>query len=310
MRRFAFIFPGQGSQSVGMGRALYERFHSAREVFKEAADVLGFDVAKLCFEGPRAELDKTENTQPAILTACVAALRALNGEFPYRPGYVAGHSLGEYTALVAAGVLSFRDAVRLVRLRGRFMQESAASGKMCAVIGLDCAGVKEACTEASKEGVCVPANINSPEQVVISGETAAVERASEIAKKKGARRVMPLPVSVASHSPLMEKAAFMLEAELKKMELGRFAFPLLSNVTAAAVEDPAMVAGLLREQLVSPVRWVEIVEGMKDRAVEVAVEVGPGSVLSGLVKRITDGIMPVGYASPEDISKVKEAVGA
>ncbi|MFZ3072405.1 MAG: ACP S-malonyltransferase [Thermodesulfobacteriota bacterium] len=312
MKKIAFIFPGQGSQAIGMGKSLCEAYSVARDVFKEASEVLGFDMASLCFNGLEAELNKTENTQPAILTASVAALRVLDNEYKLTPSFVAGHSLGEYTALVCAGVLSFKDAVRIVRLRGRFMQESSpiGAGKMSAILGLFPDVVEAICKETSTENEpVVAANINSPEQVVISGEAKAVERAGNLASERGAKRVLPLPVSVPSHSPLMKPAAERLDNELSKISFNAFSFPLVSNVEAAPSSDVSKVRGLLKRQLTESVRWVDIIKRMAACGVEATIEIGPGKVLSGLVKRIDKGIQTLNFSIPEDLGKIKEALG-
>ena len=312
LKKIAFIFPGQGSQAIGMGKSLCEVYPVAMDVFKEAGDVLGIDMASLCFNGPEAELNRTENTQPAILTSSVAALRVLNGEYKIIPSFVAGHSLGEYTALVCAGVLSFKDAVRIVRLRGRFMQEAVPEGigKMSAILGLTPDVVEAICKEASTENEpVVAANINSPEQVVISGEAKAIERAGKLASERGAKRVLPLPVSVPSHSPLMKPAAERLDFELSKISFNTFSFPLISNVEATPSSDSAKVRGLLKRQLIDPVKWVDIIKRMCAEGIEATIEIGPGKVLSGLVKRIEKDIQTLNFSSPEDLDKLKEVLG-
>ena len=295
-----------------MGKSLCDAYPVAAGVFKEASEVLGINMTSLCFNGPEAELNRTENTQPAILTASVAALRVLDSEYKISPSFVAGHSLGEYTALVCAGVLSFKDAVRVVRLRGRFMQESApeGAGKMSAILGLTPEVVQGICKESSTENEpVVAANINSPEQVVISGEAKAIERAGKLASEKGAKRVLPLPVSVPSHSPLMKPAAERLDAELSKISFNEFSFPLISNVEAAPSSDILKVRNLLKRQLTGPVKWVDIIKRMRSEGVEATIEIGPGKVLSGLVKRIEKDIQTLNFGSPEDLGKLKEVLG-
>lgn len=312
MKKIAFIFPGQGSQAIGMGKSLCDAYPVAAKVFEEASEVSGVDMKSLCFNGPEAELNRTENTQPAILTASVAALRVLDSEYNVTPSFVAGHSLGEYTALVCAGVLSFKDAVRVVRLRGKFMQEAVpeGAGKMSAILGLTPDVVEIICKESSTENQpVVPANINSPEQVVISGEAKAVERAGKLASEKGAKRVLQLPVSVPSHSPLMKPAAERLDAELSKISFNAFSFPLISNVEATPSSDSARVRGLLKRQLTDPVRWVDIIKRMRSEGVEAAIEIGPGKVLSGLVKRIDKDIQTLNFSNPGDLGKLKEVLG-
>ncbi len=314
MKKLAFIFPGQGSQSLAMGKALYEEFDIARSTMDEASDALGFDLKALCFTGPVEDLNSTENTQPALLATSIMALRVLEAEFgaALKPDFVAGHSLGEYTALVAAGVLDYAVAVRLVHARGRFMQDSASGdvvGRMAAIIGLDTDKVTEVCSEASKDGEpVVAANINSPGQVVISGHISAVERASKLAKEAGAKRAIELPVSVASHSPLMAAAAEGFDSEeLSKVNWGGFNVPLVSNVEAKVTDDSSEVRSLLKRQLTSPVRWVEVIECLKEEGVEALVEVGTGKVLTGLVKRIDRAIETLNFGLPEDLDKLKEA---
>jgi [acyl-carrier-protein] S-malonyltransferase len=289
----AFIFPGQGSQYVGMSKSFYDAFKSARDLFDEADAALGMALGEVIFNGPAEELDRTAITQPALLTASIAAYRVLGERMDLKPACMAGHSLGEYTALVAAGVLGFADAVRLVHLRGKFMQESVGDGvgAMCAVLGLDADLVGAICSEATKEGsVVVPANINSPAQVVVSGHAQAVKRAATLAKERGARKVIELKVSAPSHSPLMAGAADRLAEELDKIELKPFSLPVYSNVEAAPIGDVTEVPALLRRQLVSPVLWADTILRMKGYGIGVIVEVGPGRVLSGLVKRIDKSI--------------------
>ena len=308
MKKIAFIFPGQGSQFVGMARALTESHREARSTFDEADEAYGGGLVDIIFDGPAAELNRTEVTQPAVLAAGVAALRVLRAEFDLTPVLVAGHSLGEYTALVAAGAIGFSDAVRLVRMRGRFMQESVPEGvgAMAAVIGLDDGALAGICEEVSKEGdLVVCANFNSPGQVVLSGHATAVKRAGEAAKEKGARRVLDLPVSVPSHSPLMAEAAEKLAAELEKIEIKALSVPLVSNVEAEAVSDPGKVKELLKRQLTSPVRWVETVRSFKAASVEGAIEIGPGKVLSGLVRRIDKEISTMNFGEPDDIDAIR-----
>ncbi|HYE13854.1 MAG TPA: ACP S-malonyltransferase [Pyrinomonadaceae bacterium] len=284
----AFIFPGQGSQAPGMGRELAERYPAAREVFEEADDALGFKLSELCFNGPAEELQLTENTQPAILATSVAALRAAESEGFPRPDFVAGHSLGEYSALVAAGALELRDAVRVVRNRGRFMQEAVpvGAGAMAAILGADLEAVEAACAEARGEGeVCSPANINSPGQIVIAGSAAAVERAIPLLKARGAKRAVPLKVSAPFHCALMLPAQERLAAELEGMAFADLAMPLVTNVDAALIRTGAEARESLVRQVSQPVRWRESVELLDREGAREFVEVGPGKVLSGLVRQ-------------------------
>lgn len=284
----AFIFPGQGSQSPGMGRELAESFPAAREVFEEADDALGFALSRLCFEGPAEELQLTENTQPAILATSVAVLRAAEAEGLPRPGFVAGHSLGEYSALVAAGALSLRDAVRVVRKRGRFMQEAVpvGVGAMAAILGADVETVEAACAEARQgDEVCAPANVNSPGQIVIAGSAAAVERAIPILKARGAKRAVPLKVSAPFHCALMLPAQERLAAELNETEFKDLSVPLVTNVDAAVIRTGAEARASLVRQVSSPVRWRESVELLARESVSTFVEIGPGKVLCGLVRQ-------------------------
>lgn len=284
----ALLFPGQGSQFVGMGRDLAERFPVAREVFEEADDVLGFSLSKLAWEGPEDELTLTHNAQPAILTHSIAAHRAL-GEAIGEVAYAAGHSLGEFSAYVAAGSLSFADAVRTVRRRGELMFRGGEErpGTMAAVLGLDDDAVDAVCREASTDTeVCVAANYNAPGQIVISGDVPAVERAMELAKEKGARRALRLNVSGAFHSPLMRVAEEGLAVQLESTDLAAPIYPVVSNVDASPVADAATARRLLVSQLTSPVRWTGCIRTMREAGVNRFLEIGPGSVLSGLLKRI------------------------
>lgn len=281
----AFIFPGQGAQRVGMGRDLYETFPAARAVFDEADAVLGFPLSRLCFEGPKEALDATANTQPALLTASIAALRAMAPA--EEPLFYAGHSLGEYTALAAAGSLAFADAVRLVRRRGELMA-ACPPGAMAAVLGLDNEVLETVCAEAAEEcGLpVVCANVNAPGQIVLSGDPAALEAAARRAKERGARRVLPLAVTIAGHSPLMRPAAAALAELLAQCEIRPARAPVVSNVTARPVIQPAEIRDCLVRHLTSPVRWTESVQYMRAQGVARFVEVGPGDVLAGLIRRI------------------------
>lgn len=282
----AYVFPGQGSQYVGMGKDLYDNFAAARSVFDEANNVLGFDLKKLCFEGPEDELKVTSNTQPAILTVSVACWEVLH-ERGIQPSAVAGHSLGEYSALVAAGALNFAEAVALVRKRGLFMQDfGPPNGGMAAVLGLSGELVRKACAEALQNGVAEVANFNCPGQVVIAGEESALQKAMALCKEYGAKRVIPLQVSGPFHSSLMAEAGKKLAVELEQVEIKKPSCPVISNVTAEAAESPEEIRSLLEKQVTSSVRWEESILRLSAMGVTRFIEVGPGKVLTGLAKKI------------------------
>lgn len=287
MPKTAFIFPGQGSQYSGMGWELAQSFACAREVFEEADAALGFAISKLCFEGPAEDLQLTANTQPAILTVSVAAGRVLR-EKGIAADFVAGHSLGEYSALVTAGALSLADAVRLVRKRGQYMQEAvpAGQGAMAAILGLDGAALGEICREAAQGDIVSPANLNSPGQVVIAGSAAAVARAMEMARGRGAKRAIMLNVSAPFHCALMKPAQDRLSADLDVTPVADPQIPLVNNVKAAVVTAASLVREGLKQQVTAPVRWEETVRRLRAEGVDLFVEVGPGKVLSGLVRQI------------------------
>lgn len=287
-----FVFPGQGSQYAGMGKDLADNFSVAKQLFEEANDSLGFDLAALCFEGPEEELKLTANTQPAILTVSLAALRVIEQETGLVPAYAAGHSLGEYSALVCAGALSFAAAVRIVRQRGAFMQEAVpvGAGAMAAIIGLDGAPLEDVCREAAQGKIVSPANFNSPGQVVIAGHVEAVERAVELAKGRGAKRALPLPVSAPFHCSLMVPAGERLREVLEDISVNPLAIPVVSNVEAAPNAEASRVKGLLVSQVSAPVRWDESVRTMVGLGVGRFIEIGPGKVLAGLIKRIDKGV--------------------
>ncbi len=288
MTKVAFLFPGQGSQQVGMGKEFFDNLPSARRVFEEADAVLGESLSKLCFAGPEEDLKLTANTQPAILAASIAALRALE-ERGVRADFVAGHSLGEYSALVAAKALQFSDAVQMVRKRGTFMQEAVAVGEgaMAALLGGDAEIVNAVCAEASEFGVCSPANINSPNQIVIAGSKVAVERAVELAKEKGIRRAVMLAVSAPFHCALMSPAAERLKHVLDTTAFSDLQTPLVTNVDAEIITSGSVAREALFRQVASPVRWSDSVKRLLDAGVETFIEVGTGKILSGLVRSIS-----------------------
>lgn len=303
----AFIFPGQGSQTVGMGKAMAEAFPSARMVFEEVNDALNQALSKIIFEGPEEALTLTENAQPAIMATSMAVLRVLEREagvkIAQRCHYVAGHSLGEYTALAAAGALTLADTARLLKLRGQAMQQAvpAGQGAMAALLGLDYEAARAVAQEAAQGQVCTVANDNAPGQAVVSGHKAAVERALEIAKGKGAKRAVMLAVSAPFHCPLMQPAAEAMREALANVEMRAPVVPLIANVLAAPVSDPAQIRELLVEQVTGVVRWRESVEKMKELGVARAVELGAGKVLTGLIKRIERDIATQNIGEPADI---------
>jgi [acyl-carrier-protein] S-malonyltransferase len=302
----AFVFPGQGSQYVGMGRELCEQFSVAAQVFQEAEQTLGFSLSQLCFFGPEADLQLTENTQPAILAASVAALRVLESETSFKPLYVAGHSLGEYSALVCVGALSFSDATRVVRERGRLMQGAVAAGKgaMAVIIGLEMEAVTAVCEEAEQGDVVAPANYNGGGQIVIAGAKAAVARAMLLAKSHGAKRVLELPVSAPFHCPLMRPAAEELKRVLSDVTVHSFSIGVIANVDAEVNLDAARVKPLLAEQATKPVRWEESVRKLESLGVSKMLEVGPGRVLKGLIKRISPKIELDNFETPQDLARI------
>jgi [acyl-carrier-protein] S-malonyltransferase len=305
MTRIAFVFPGQGSQAVGMGRELGEG--SPR--WAEANDAVGFDLRRLVFEGPEAELTLTTNTQPAILATSIVALDALTAA-GVRCDLVAGHSLGEYSALVAAGALDFADAVRTVRARGRFMQEAvpAGEGAMAAILGLDRALVAQACDEAADVGPVQVANLNGPGQTVIAGATGAVKKATDLAKAKGARRAVLLPVSAPFHSALLKPAATRLGEVLGGIRFRNLAVPLVTNVDADLLTDGARVMDALVRQVTAPVRWEEVVLRLARDGVTTCVEVGPGKVLSGLIRRIVPQVQVLNVEDRASLQTTVEAL--
>jgi [acyl-carrier-protein] S-malonyltransferase len=309
-RGVALLFPGQGSQYVGMGKDLHERFPAAREVFQEASDALGEDVARLCFEGPEERLRLTVNTQPTILTVSVAALRVLRSEMAIDPVCAAGHSVGEYAALVAAGAMTLRDAVVAVRKRGQFMQEAVPEGEgaMAALLGIDGKEVEELCREHGKNRVVVVGNYNGPGQLVISGHADAVERVSRAARSRGARKVVPLPVSAPFHSPLLAPAGERLHEALKSVAYQDLAFDVVSNVDATRYPCREAIVDILTRQVSGPVRWEECMRVVAGMGVELAIELGPKKVLVGLLKRIAPGMKAAQVEDAGGLRELSEAM--
>ncbi|MBK3807436.1 ACP S-malonyltransferase [Stutzerimonas stutzeri] len=306
----AFVFPGQGSQSLGMLAELGAQQHVIIDTFAEASAALGYDLWALTQQGPEEQLNQTDKTQPAILAASVALWRLWQAEGGPRPAFVAGHSLGEYSALVAAGSMPFADAVKLVELRGQLMQQAvpAGQGGMAAILGLEDADVLAACAEAAQGEVVSAVNFNAPGQVVIAGSAAAVERAIEVCKAKGAKRAMALPVSVPSHCDLMRPAAERFAASVEAIAWQAPQIPLVQNVSAAVVADLDTLKRDLLAQLYSPVRWVESMVALGDRGVTSLVECGPGKVLSGLNKRCVKGVSTYNLDTPEAFAATRDAL--
>ena len=311
MKKFAMVFPGQGSQTVGMLAELAGDYPIVQETFKQASEVLGYDLWQLVQEGPAEELNKTWQTQPALLTASVAVYRVWQQKYPaLKPEVMAGHSLGEYSALVCAGVLDFQDAVKLVELRGKLMQQAVpeGTGAMYAIIGLDNDAIINACKQAEQGEVVSAVNFNSPGQVVIAGAKAAVERAAALSKEAGAKRALPLAVSVPSHCALMKPAADQLSVSLESITLKEAGVSVLNNVDVKNEIEADAIRNALVRQLYSPVRWTETVEKMAQNGVEVLVEVGPGKVLNGLTKRIVDSLQAVSVNDVKSLDSVEEVL--
>ena len=309
--KLAIMFPGQGSQSPGMGKDLAEKFAAARQVFEEADDALGFAISRLCFEGPAEDLQLTENTQPAILTASVAAFRAMQEAGIGAPAFVAGHSLGEYSALVAAGALSLSDAVRTVRARGRYMQEAVpvGTGAMAAVLGAELGEIERVCVEARGDQVCSIANLNSPNQAVIAGNTEAVDRAVELLSGV-AKRVIKLKVSAPFHCALMKPAQDRLAPDLEALNFSEPAIPVVTNVDARATSAPDELRDALVRQVSSPVRWVESMQLLIEQGIGTFVEAGPGKVLSGLMRQISRDVKALNVEDAASLETTKAALAA
>jgi [acyl-carrier-protein] S-malonyltransferase len=310
-RQLAIIFPGQGSQNPGMGKELAERFPVARQVFEEADDALGFAISRLCFDGPAEDLQLTENTQPAILTVSVAAYRVMNEAGFAAPAFVAGHSLGEYSALVASGALSLSDAVRTVRARGRYMQEAVpvGTGAMAAVLGGELSEIERICKEESSDQVCSIANLNSPGQVVIAGNTGAVDRAAELLKGV-AKRVIKLNVSAPFHCALMKPAQDRLATDLKQLSFNEPAMPVVTNVDARPTTVPDELRDALVRQVSAPVRWSESMQLLIEQGTGTFVEAGPGKVLSGLMRQISRDVKTLNVEDAASLETTQAAIAA
>lgn len=306
----AYIFPGQGSQTVGMGKELFDNFPAAREVFEEADDALGFKLSEMCFAGTAEDLALTANTQPAILTVSIAAFRALETENFPKPDFVAGHSLGEYSALVAANALSFSDAVKTVRKRGEYMQEAVpvGVGAMAAILGLPTETVENACAEAAQGQICSPANINSPAQIVIAGDAEAVDRAIEILQTRGAKRAIKLNVSAPFHCALMKPAQDKLAKNLQEINFEDLRFPVIENVSAEANLKGEQARESLIKQVSAPVLWADSIENLIANEVRTFVEVGTGKILSGLVRQINRDVRCLNVENADSLKNTLETL--
>jgi [acyl-carrier-protein] S-malonyltransferase len=304
--KYAFLFPGQGSQFSGMGKELADALPVARAVFEEADQALGFGLSKLCFHGADADLALTENTQPAILAHSIATLRALEARGIDSPVATAGHSLGEYSAHVSAGTISFADALRTVRARGQFMQAAVpvGTGAMAAIIGMEEEQVRELCAAVAEGEVVSPANLNSPGQIVIAGHSAAVERATELARERGARKAIALPVSAPFHCSLMKPAAEELRPVLEEIDFRAACLPVYTNVDARPVRNGSDSREALYRQVCNPVRWVETIQNMIGSGVDTFIEIGPGKVLTGLLRRIDRSVVAHAVQDPAGIDSV------
>ena len=306
----AFIFPGQGSQAVGMGKELFDNYPLARQTFDEADEALGYKLSQVCFEGPEEQLRLTEVTQPAILTVSIAALQVLERRIP-RPSVVAGHSLGEYSAHVASGTMSFADAVRTVRNRGKYMQEAVpvGVGTMAAILGMELERVSAVCQDAAQGEICSPANINSPEQIVISGNTAAVERGAKLADERGAKRAKVLPVSAPFHCSLMKPAQDRLEADLNALKTQKPVYPVACNVEAILVSDDLRALATLVAQVTGAVKWEQCIRLLIENGVQTFVEIGPGKVLCGLMRQIDRTKATLNVADEASLNKTLAQFG-
>ena len=308
--KIAFIFPGQGSQAVGMGKDLAEKYPIARRTFEEADEALGYKLSEVCFNGPEDQLRLTEVTQPAILTVSIAALRGLEGRVP-KPSFVAGHSLGEYSAHVASGTMTFADAVRTVRSRGKYMQEAVpvGVGTMAAILGMEFEKVAAVCQDAAQGEVCSPANINSPEQIVISGNTAAVERGIKLADERGAKRAKLLPVSAPFHCSLMKPAQDRLEKDLNTLKMQKPVYPVVCNVEASLVADELRARETLVAQVTGAVKWEQSMRLLIENGVQTFLEIGPGKVLCGLMRQIDRSTTCLNVGDEASLSKTLSQLG-
>jgi [acyl-carrier-protein] S-malonyltransferase len=307
----AFVFPGQGSQSVGMLAELATEFSIVGDTFQQASDALGYDLWELVSTGPEEQLNQTDRTQPAMLTAGIAVWRVWQSKSAIKPDFFAGHSLGEYSALVAADAIDFADAVKLVEKRGQFMQQAVPSGEgaMAAILGLEDDVVRELCAQAASTGVVEAVNFNSSGQVVIAGATAAVQQAIGLATEKGAKRALQLPVSVPSHCALMKPAAEQLAAALDSIDVRMPSTPVIHNASVTTAQDPAELKSLLAQQLYSPVRWVETVQWFAEQGTDIVIESGPGKVLAGLNKRIDKSLNALPVFDLSTLEKAQQALG-